>query len=159
MFKSNRSATSSKVVRVALFGEISPKQLQALVDAGCELHSTDAPGDSIVRAGCHAAGHKLLVHSAAWDVLDHPSSRLQVKFNDDGSSREFNANGGFTRDMILAGNCAGIILGTGVLPSRRQAILAAAATAGVTVRETVPVAIVEYATPVEAAETLAAIKL
>lgn len=155
----SKSHSSSKVVRVALFGDVSPKQLQSLVNAGCELHSTDAPGDAFIRTGCHAAEHKCIIHPAAWDVLDHPTSRLQVKFNLDGSSREFNANGGYTRDVILASSVAGVILGPGLAPSRRKCILNAAADAGVTVRETQPVVAVEYATPAEAAELLTAVKL
>lgn len=151
--------SKSLVIRTAVFGEVSPKQIAALVKAGCELHSTDAPQDSFVRAACHAAGHKLIVHPAAWDVLDHPSSRAQVKFDEAGNSREFNANGGYTRDSLLATAAAAIILGPGLSPSRRKNILESATVAGVTVRELVPEVAVEYASPTEAAAALAAIKL
>jgi hypothetical protein len=82
-----------------------------------------------------------------------------VKFNDDGTSREFNANGGYTRDAVLAGSMGGVILGSGLSPSRRKAILDAATNAGVTVRETQPEAAVEYASPAEAAAVLDALKL
>ena len=151
--------SSFKVIRVALFGEVSPKQLATLIKAGCELHSTDAPGDSFIRTGCHAADHKLLVHPAAWDVLDHATSKRQVKFNDDGTSREFNANGGFTRDAVLASSVAAVILGAGIAPSRRRNIIDAASAASVTVREIVPTVVTEYATPAEAADVINGLRL
>lgn len=150
---------SVSVIRVALFGVFSTDQLTKLLAAGCELHSTDAPQDVSVRESAHLLGCPLLVHPAAWDNLTHPSAKPMVKFDDHGRSREFNSNGGYTRDAVLASSVAAVIVGTGVSPSRSAAIRAAATAAGITVRDLVPVAKVTYATPEQAAATVAELDL
>lgn len=109
---------------VALFGQFSSKQLKSLAKAGYTGLSTDSPTEAAIYPLAKEAKLPIVTRRAAWDTLDHELSDVQTSIGRDGNPREYNRNGGYTRDFIMAEEAHAILIGTGV-GSRRLELLQA----------------------------------
>jgi hypothetical protein len=125
---------------VALFGALTQKQLRTLSKAGYTGLSTDAAGEASTLEAAKAVGMTVIVRPAAWNVMDHILSVPTTGVGRDGNPREYNRNGGYTRDAMVVAECHAVVLGSGLPPSRVDLIQAAAKEAGRPVRELVETA-------------------
>lgn len=121
----------------ALFGTLTTKQLRSLAKAGYTGLSTDAAGEVSTLEAAKAASMAVVVRPAAWNVMDHALSVSTVGVGRDGNPREYNRNGGYTRDAMVVAESHAVVLGTGVAAQRREMILAEATKVGRPVRELV----------------------
>ena len=140
---------------VALFGSVSSKQLSVLKKAGFTGLTTDAQGELETREAVKKAGFTTIIRPAAWNVLDHALSEPTTGVGRDGNPREYNRNGGYTRDALVVAECYCVVLGSGLPPARKELILKVAGDYGRPVRELEEPVVEAPYDPVKAAEELA----
>jgi hypothetical protein len=124
---------------VAAFGSFTKDQLVALRDAGFAVLTTDSPAEADTRALARKAKLPVVERKAAWSLLDHPTSQVRTDVDKrTGEVRDYNANGGFTRDWLLVEEAHCVVVGSGVGTRRMENIQAAAEAHKRTVRVVEP---------------------
>jgi hypothetical protein len=107
---------------VALFGQFSSKQLKSLAKAGYTALSTDSPTETSIYPLAKDAKLPVITRRAAWDTLDHQLSDVTTTVGRDGNPREYNRNGGYTRDVLMCEEAHAILLGSGIGGRRLELI-------------------------------------
>ncbi len=110
---------------VALFGQFSSKQLKSLAKAGYTGLSTDSPTETAIYPLAKEAKLPVVTRRAAWDTLDHELSDVQTSIGRDGNPRDYNRNGGYTRDFLMAAEAHACLIGEGVSGRRLEIIQSA----------------------------------
>lgn len=110
---------------VALFGSFNVKQLKSLAKAGYTGLSTDSPTETAIYPLAKEAKLPVVTRRAAWEVLDHELSDVQTSIGRDGNPRDYNRNGGYTRDFLMAGEAHACLIGEGVGGRRLEIIQSA----------------------------------
>lgn len=142
---------------VALFGSVNAKQLAILKKAGFTGLTTDAQGEAETREAVKKVNLPTVIRQAAWNVLDHVLSQPTTGVGRDGNPREYNRNGGYTRDAMVVAECYAVIIGSGLPAPRVELIHKAAGDYNRPVRELVEVAVEAAYDPAKAAEELASL--
>lgn len=107
---------------VALFGTFTSKQLKSLAKTGFTGLSTDSPTEEAIYPMAKEAKLPVIVRRAAWNTLDHELSDIATSIGRDGNPREYNRNGGYTRDFMMCEEAHAILIGQGVGGRRLELI-------------------------------------
>lgn len=110
----------------SVFGGLDRAQLLALSTAGFHILTADGPAEAETVALATKAKLRPIIRPAAWNVLDHSTSQVTSDRGRDGEPREYNRNGGFTRDFLLVAESHLVVVGEGVGERRLANIKAAA---------------------------------
>ena len=108
---------------VALYGSIVSETLAKFKGTDHQLMVTDHPVEAQTLAALTELEIPFTVCRAEWRNLDHPRSRKGSRIsNITGQPEDFNSNGGFVRDAIMAARADAIVLGSGINANRETLI-------------------------------------